>query len=94
MSIKCLMNGMEVNYPCSHVCALFGDCVTAFEAQKKENVRTNADRIRSMTDDELNDLFHEIYNSGVDDASSYEWGQWTNSFEWTMEWLQKPAEEG
>ena len=94
MSIKCLMNGMEVNYPCSHVCALFGDCVTAFEAQKKENVRTNADRIRSMTDDELNDLFHEIYNSGVDDASSYEWGQRTNSFEWTMEWLQKPAEEG
>ena len=93
MSIKCLMNGMEVNYPCSHVCALFGDCVTAFEAQKKENVRTNADRIRSMTDDELNDLFHEIYNSGVDDASSYEWGQRTNSFEWTMEWLQKPAEE-
>ena len=94
MSIKCLMNGMEVNYPCSHVCALFGDCITAFEAQKKENVRTNADRIRSMTDDELNDLFHEIYNSGVDDASSYEWGQRTNSFEWTMEWLQKPAEEG
>ena len=51
---------------------------------------TNADRIRSMTDDELNDLFHEIYNAGVDDASSYEWGQRTNSFEWTMEWLQKP----
>ena len=93
MSIKCLMNGMEVNYPCSHVCALFGDCVTAFEAQKKENVRTNADRIRSMTDDELNDLFHEIYNAGVDDAASYEWGQRTDSFEWTMEWLQKPAEE-
>ena len=55
-------------------------------------VPTNADRIRSMTDDELNDLFHEIYNAGVDDASSYEWGQRTNSFEWTMEWLQQPAE--
>ena len=54
--------------------------------------KTNADRIRSMTDDELNDLFHEIYNAGVDDASSYEWGQRTNSFEWTMEWLQKPLE--
>ena len=36
MSIKCLMNGLEVNYPCSPMCALFGDCVTAFEAQKKE----------------------------------------------------------
>ena len=54
--------------------------------------KTNAQKIRSMTDDELNDLFHEIYNAGVDDAVSYEWGQRTNSFEWTMEWLRKPAE--
>ena len=54
--------------------------------------QTNADRIRSMSDDELNDLFYEIYNAGVEDASSYEWGQRTNSFEWTMEWLQQPAE--
>ena len=54
---------------------------------------TNADRIRSMSDEELNDLFYEIYNAGVEDAVSYEWGQRTNSFEWTMEWLQQPAEE-
>ena len=54
--------------------------------------KTNAERIRSMTDDELNDLFHEIYDAGVDDAVAYEWGQRTNSFEWTMDWLQKPAE--
>ena len=53
---------------------------------------TNAQKIRSMSDDELNDLFHDIYDAGVDDASSYEWGQRTNSFEWTMEWLQQPAE--
>ena len=53
---------------------------------------TNADRIRSMSDDELNDLFYEIYNAGVEDASSYEWGQRTNSFEWTMDWLQMPTE--
>lgn len=53
MSIKCLMNGLEVNYPCSPVCSLFGDCVTSFEAQKKESVRTNADRIRAMSDEEL-----------------------------------------
>ena len=55
-------------------------------------VPTNADRIRAMTDDELNDLFNDIYNAGVDDAVEYEWGHRTNSFEWTMEWLQKPAE--
>ena len=54
--------------------------------------QTNADRIRSMSDDELNDLFHEIYNAGAEDASSYEWGQRTNSFEWTMNWLQMPTE--
>ena len=54
--------------------------------------QTNADRIRSMSDDELNDLFHEIYNAGAEDASSYEWGQRTNSFEWTMDWLQMPTE--
>ena len=58
-----------------------------------EDNKTNADRIRSMTDDELNDLFHDIYNAGVDDAVSYEWGHRTNSFEWTMEWLQKSVEE-
>ena len=56
--------------------------------------QTNADHIRSMSDDELNDLFNEIYNAGVEDAVSYEWGQRTNSFEWTMDWLQQPAEEG
>ena len=54
--------------------------------------KTNADRIRAMTDDELNDLLHEIYNVGVEDAVLFEWGQRTNSFEWTMEWLQKPVE--
>ena len=54
--------------------------------------QTNADRIRSMSDDELNDLFYEIYNAGAEDASSYEWGQRTNNFEWTMDWLQMPTE--
>ena len=54
--------------------------------------KTNADRVRSMTDDELNELFHEIYNAGAEDAVAYEWGQRTNSFEWTMDWLKQPAE--
>ena len=56
--------------------------------------KTNADHIRSMTDDELNELFNEIYNAGAEDAVAYEWGQRTNSFEWTMDWLQQPAEDG
>ena len=60
--------------------------------QYKPNYMTNAQKIRSMTDDELNDLFHEIYNAGIDDAVEYEWGHRTNSFEWTIEWLQQPTE--
>ena len=72
------------------------DCALRGEENLKECnghiPMSNADRIRSMTDDELNDLFHEIYDAGVDDAVAYEWGQRTNSFEWTMDWLQQPAE--
>lgn len=54
--------------------------------------KTNADRIRFMTDEELNELFYDIYNAGAEDAVAYEWGQRANSFEWTMEWLKQPAE--
>ena len=54
--------------------------------------KTNAQKIRSMSDDELNELFHDIYNAGAEDAVSYEGGQRKNSFEWTMEWLKQPAE--
>ena len=71
-----------------------GVCQLTNTAQPiKEYKMTNADRIRIMSDDELNDLFYEIYNAGVENAVSYEWGQRKNSFEWTMEWLQQPAEE-
>lgn len=54
--------------------------------------KTNADRIRAMSDEELNDLFHDIYDSGAYDAVSYGCGHQTNSFEWTMDWLQQQAE--
>lgn len=54
--------------------------------------KTNADRIRSMSDKELNELFHDIYNAGAEDAVAYEWGHRTNSFEWTIEWLKQPFE--
>ena len=54
--------------------------------------KTNAQKIRSMSDDELNELFYDIYNAGAEDAVAYEWGQRTNSFEWTMDWLQMPTE--
>ena len=59
MSIRCLMNGLEVNYPCSPVCALFGDCVTVFESQKKVKPMTNGDKIRAMSDEELADFIRK-----------------------------------
>ena len=90
---------MSKDYPCVYwndgKCKKFSDdkvtswCVWSPCASQTPS---NADRIRAMSDEELNDLFNEIYNAGVEDAVSYEWGQRTNSFEWTMEWLQQPAE--
>ena len=58
--MKCLVNGLEVMYPCSHNCPLYGDCVTAFDAVRKSRVRTNADRIRAMSDEEL-----EVFLCGI-----------------------------
>jgi hypothetical protein len=56
-----------------------------------EKPKTNADRIRYMTDEELCDLFREIYNAGCDDSTAYSWGRNTYSFVWDEEWLQAPA---
>ena len=67
-----------------------GKCYYNRDCENK--ILTNADRIREMSDEELNEMFHEIYNAGEEDAVAYEWGQRTNSFEWTMDWLQQPAE--
>ena len=90
---------MSIEYPCVHFdkgkCKKFSDDkVTSWcvEGPCIEQMLSNADRIRAMTDDELNDLFHDIYDSGAYDAVSYGCGHQTNSFEWTMDWLQQPAE--
>ena len=55
--------------------------------------KTNADRIRIMSDEELYVLFREIYNAGVVYGVSYMYGKLPNNFEWTMNWLQQPAED-
>lgn len=60
---KCLIDGNMKLHPCSSNCHLFGDCITAF---CKANVKplTNADHIRSMSDDELAELFDGIVDNG------------------------------
>ena len=54
---------------------------------------TNADRFRAMSNEELVDFLREIYDAGVEDAVSYEWGSRKNSWVWNLDWLQQPAEE-
>ena len=51
--MKCLIENMEVNYPCSTACNMYGDCMAAFLEARKQRVKTNADRIRAMSDEEL-----------------------------------------
>ena len=66
--MKCLTNNLEVNYPCSAACPLYGDCVTAFRKEQEQRVRTNADRIRCMSDEELAEW---IYNGVSSDPCDY-----------------------
>lgn len=61
--------------------------------QYKPDYMTNADRIRAMSDEELEDLFREVYNAGCDDATAWEWGTRQNTFIWDEEWLKQPATE-
>ena len=51
--VKCLIKNLEVNYPCSTACPLYGYCMAAFLEARKQQIRTNADRIRAMSDEEL-----------------------------------------
>ena len=79
---------------CNNKKCSLGECDQPETCAAYVPVITNADRIREMSDEELNEMFHEIYNAGEEDAVAYEWGQRKNSFEWTMDWLQQSAEEG
>lgn len=96
VSMRCLTTGLEVNYPCSPVCPLFGDCTAAFNAQQKARVKTNADRIRAMSDEELAHLL--TTGHGNFDCSVCKIGDQRKCDmecgERCLAWLQQPAEEG
>ena len=79
---------------CTHPRPCYDDGKCRYKGEcGHKTLLTNADCVRAMSDEELNELFHEIYNAGAEDAVSYVWGNRTNNFEWTMEWLQQPAEK-
>ena len=65
------------------------EAVQNYEAEKCPYKKTNGDQVRAMSDEELYDLFREIYNAGCDDATAWEWG---NTFIWDEEWLKQPAD--
>ena len=55
--------------------------------------KTNADRIRAMSDEELAKLLLDgCRGSKCDDQPQNEWGS-VNCFQCRLEWLQQPAEE-
>lgn len=86
---KCCFNCASVGTDCEvwHNCG--EDC-----PGWKSKVVTNADRIRAMTDEELAELFRDIYNAGCDYAQEwYQSGSRRSFFEWDEEWLQQPAED-
>lgn len=62
--------------------------MTAFLEAKKQQVRTNADRIRAMSDEELLNFLQKT----VSNAYMYKLTR-TEPMFLTLEWLQKPAEE-
>ena len=62
-----------------------GECTASF-CEYRRKKRTNADRIRSMSDEELNYFLHKV-TYGMDECQ-YEYGS-----EKALEWLQQPAEE-
>lgn len=67
--MKCLMDkSREVSYPCSRACPLFGDCMVAFgkephskmEAAAVSSPKTNGDRYRAMSDEEMAEALSEV----------------------------------
>ena len=100
--MKCLTSNLEVNYPCSSVCPLYGDCVAAFYAEAKRRVKTNADRIRAMSDEELAmfqaersaaDSFLRIKDEGHEVTAAQRAALINRLYGTWMAYLKQPAEE-
>ena len=97
--MKCLTHNIEVNYPCSSACPLYGDCIASFSREVKRRVRTNADHIRAMSDEELAEQLVVAVN-GLQPCTLYYSIPTERTFlteaeavRVTLEWLQQPAEE-
>lgn len=86
---KFFCNGADSECACPILCA---DC-TAADWTGGTEIKTNADRIRAMSDDELAELLLDgCRGSKCDDQPQNEWGS-VNCFQCRLNWLQQPAEE-
>lgn len=54
---------------------------------------TNGDNIRSMSNEELENFFYEIYRAGQDDAEAWEFEDKKYSFTWDKNWLASQMTE-
>ena len=94
--MKCLTNNLEVNYPCSAACPLYGDCVTAFRKEQEQRVRTNADRIRCMSDEELAEFLDRWEMGDIDYSKTFcdlcE-GQYDCHDDCWLDWLKQEVKE-
>ena len=54
---------------------------------------TNGDKIRAMTDEELEDFIREVYDTGSKSAEAWYCGEGhRHGFEWSEDWLKQPVE--
>ena len=91
---------MSMEYPCVYFekdgkCRKFSDENTTSYCVMgpcPDETPTNADRIRTMTDEDLVSFLWEVFEAGIEDALYYQQGR-KCSFEWTEDWLQQPAKE-
>ena len=54
---------------------------------------TNADRIRAMSDVEIEKFLHEVYERGMETMIFGEAGESVKGFTWKEDWLQQPVDE-
>ena len=88
----CKLDGSTKTLPCAAPnCPLYGDCVAEWEKITKKTV-TNADRIRSMSDE---DLAWELMVWRCDAAARYHGIEsvYPDTQQTVLKWLQQPAEE-
>ena len=105
MDGTCKLNGAKITWPCSAAaCAFFGDCISEWRAAFTKP-KTNADRIREMSDEELAQILIGVMD--IDEKIHFcknkpeceklmdmDDGIPVEGCEACMlEWLQQPAEE-